>query len=152
MISSGGSATRGTRSIEPSLLSYIWMRFSSQTAYSRIASGSLGLRARILESNSSAPEKSLSATSSRAPWAQAPISSFSAGAEGSGSSWMPQAEPCSSSVSPGDCGSAIDGPSSQGVGLGGYEAGGGGGGRAGGLGVVGTSPSHGCAPPGSGSG
>ena len=38
------------------------------------------------------------------------------------------------------------------VGLGGYEAGGGGGGRAGGLGVVGTSPSHGCAPPGSGSG
>ena len=117
MISSGGKTTRGMRSIAPSLLSNIWTRFSSHKAWSFCASSSWGFLARIFARSSSAPEKSLSATSSRAPATQAESSSSSAGGTGIGSWWMVHAPPASASAPGGgvSCWMAIEGPSSHGL-------------------------------------
>src|SRR5689334_11420853 len=122
MISSGGMAVRGRASIAPILLSYIRVRFCSQTSCSCPASLWLGLRSSTLASSSIAPEKSLSASSSRAPRIHTSVSSSATASLGSASLWMDQAPLVSSDQS--SCcaiGMATEGPSSQGV-----EGGGGG--------------------------
>src|SRR4051812_23496486 len=91
MISSGGMAVFGRASIAPILLSNIKVRLCSQVSWSCRASLSFGLRSRTLLTSSSAPEKSLSATSSRAPRIQTSVSLSGPLAGATASLWIDQA-------------------------------------------------------------